>query len=792
MIQLALTIGISALVLSFAAWLSRWVSARPVGDGDAPKVASAVGAAAEAFSRQQSSTIGALCAALGAGVFLAYGLVRRASDALPVSALELGVWLTFALALGASSSLAVGRVALRTATRASERVAAAARRSLDLAMQVGLRAGAVSGLLAAASGILVTAGLFAAVLAAKGGLGADPAGALRVAPSIPVVIAGFALGAAFAGLLAQHSSGAYAAVADLGADIVARELHLDDDDPENPAATIELAGDAVGSVGGAATLFASTALGSLGAMLAGSVVFRENAALPSALAFLLFPLVALAFGVLGSAFGIMVVRTDDREEPLNALGRGLHVAALLSAVGLAGASKWLLGPAWQRFFACGLAGVLLGVGLFHLSRGATEQGRQPVRALAEASRGGVSLAVLHGLAGAVSSTLIAFAAIVVTLGGAHVLGARTGLAGGGLYGVAVAAVGLLAMAPYVHATEALGAILDGARGIVEMSFGRDRPDVRGRAMALDALGATVRVYTRAYLVGAAALGALPLVGAFVIEAHRRAEVVLAAVAVPAAPASVGSVAPSSASLPLPSHLGVVAPLWSTQGLEVYVGALLGVMLVAWYAGRCLGGASRAARRLADEAARQIDARRFRDGRIGPDSGGVRPAPSRPPSSVGRASTSYSGALTPEQASCAEIVSRAALREMVLPALVGPVAPLVVGVALRFARTEDSPLAIADSVAALLGAATVAGVIGSLLLGNVGGAWENAKKYIATGAHGGRFVVDDTGARADSPTFLAAANADSVGDPLKDLLGPALVVFVQTLSVVTLVFLPFFL
>jgi K(+)-stimulated pyrophosphate-energized sodium pump len=194
----------------------------------------------------------------------------------------------------------------------------------------------------------------------------------------------------------------------------------------------------------------------------------------------------------------------------------------------------------------------------------------------------------------------------------------------------------------------------------------------------------------------------------------------------------------------------------------------------------------------DEAVRQIEARRLREGRLVPESSPGRGSASRPPASVGRAILGSPGVLTPDQAACAEIAARAALREMVLPGLAAAVAPLALGLALRFARSEDNPVAVADSVAALVVAGTIAGVIGSLFLGNAGGAWDNAKKYIATGAHGGRYLVDEAGARADNPTYLAAANADSVGDPLKDLLGPALVVFVLMLSVVTLVLLPFFL
>ena len=142
--------------------------------------------------------------------------------------------------------------------------------------------------------------------------------------------------------------------------------------------------------------------------------------------------------------------------------------------------------------------------------------------------------------------------------------------------------------------------------------------------------------------------------------------------------------------------------------------------------------------------------------------------------------------------CVEIVSRVALRHMITPALVAAAAPIAVGLALRFARTEDNPLVAADSVAALIMAGTVAGVLGSLLLGNAGAAWDNAKKYIATGAHGGRHLVDETGARVDNPTYSAALVGDTFGDPLKDTAGPAMHVLVKMLPVVTIVFLPFFL
>jgi K(+)-stimulated pyrophosphate-energized sodium pump len=193
--------------------------------------------------------------------------------------------------------------------------------------------------------------------------------------------------------------------------------------------------------------------------------------------------------------------------------------------------------------------------------------------------------------------------------------------------------------------------------------------------------------------------------------------------------------------------------------EVLLGGLVGILLVLWLASRCIVGVVRPARRVMDEVRRQLKHR---------------------PSDF-----------VPDHDACIEMVSRAALRHMLAPAVVAAGAPIALGVALRFARAEDNPLVLADSIAALLMAGTIAGVLGSLLLGHAGGAWDNAKKYIATGAHGGRHLVDESGARVDNPTYSAALVGDTVGDPLKDLAGPALHVLVKMLPVVTIVFLPFF-
>jgi K(+)-stimulated pyrophosphate-energized sodium pump len=749
MIELGLIFVAGVLGLAFAGYLARWVLGRPAGEGDAPKIAAVVRAIAEGFLRKQSSTIGAVSAALGSAIFLAYGLLRRAGEGYPVPALELGVWLTLSFALGAAGSIATGQVATWAVTRTSARAAAAAARSTDLALQIAIRGGAVSGLFLAAAGLLGLAGLFTAVFAYKGGFGAEPAAALKLAPAIPLMIAGFGLGASFASLLAQLGGGTFAKAADLGADLAGRDVGLGEDDRNNPATVVDLAGDAVGDGAGRASgLFESTVAECLGAMIVGGALYRDNPSLKSALSILLFPLVTFAFGLVAAMFGVMVVRTDDREDPKSALVRGFYVTAVLHAVSLAGAAKWLLGAHWLTFFGAGAAGVAAGVAFLLLTQYYTEQRHRPVRELAEASRAGATANVLHGLALGLESTVAPFAAAALAMLGAYHLGARSGLAHGGLFGTAVATMGMLGTAAYVLTMDAFGPILDNAGGIVAMTVARDRPDIRGRTMVLDGVGNAVKALTKAYAAGAAAIASLLLVAAFVDESRRR----LSALGGPGG--KVG--APGG----LPAGLAVRAPVLPLDRPEVYLGALVGIVLVLWVISRCLFGVVRAARRVADEARRQL-----RD---------------RPPGFV------------PDPEACVEPASRVALRQMIAPAVVAAVAPLGVALGLHFARTEDNPLAIADSVAALTMAGTIAGVLGALLLGNAGGAWDNAKKYIATGAHGGRHLVDESGARVDNPTYGAALVGDTVGDPLKDIAAPAMHVLAKMLPMVTIVFLPFFL
>jgi K(+)-stimulated pyrophosphate-energized sodium pump len=748
MTELALLCAIGVLGLAFPVGLARWLLGCAAGDGEMARMADLVRVASEGFFRKQTGTILAVSAVFAGAIFLAYGLLRSAGEAEPVPALELGIWLTLSFVLGTVGSVVSGRIVLWTTVRTSLRAAAGVRRSTDRALQICLRGGAVSGVCITTMGILGTGALFAAAFAIKGGFGPNPAEALRLAPSIPFMIAGLALGASFAALLARIGSGVFAKAADLGADLAAMEFGIGEDDRKNPAVIADLAGDVVG--GGAArgsALFEATVCETLAAMLVGGMAYRDNPRLPSALALLFFPLVTRGFGLVAAMFGVMVVRSDDREDPRSALSRGLYVTWLLHAVGFAGASKWLLGSSWLLFFACGVTGMAAGGGMLLISQYFTEHRFRPVRDLAEAARAGPTFAILHGVVTSLDSALWSLG-VVGTCGlAAFRLGAASGLAHGGLLGIAVATMGMLGPAAYVLAMDAFGPIADNAAGLVETSLGRDRLDVRGRTAFLDAVGNTVKTFTGAWSSGAGGLCSLLLVAAYLDESWRRVGHGSGEAGVP------GGGQAAALSLSPSLHSVLLSPP------EMFVAMLIGIGVVGWITSRAIIGAARGARRLLDEVGRQL-----RDG---------------PPE------------LVPDHEACLELISGVAVRHMIAPAVVAAASPLVVGVALRFALAGDNPCYVADSVAAMVMAGTIAGVFGSFLLGNAGGTWDNAKKYIATGAHGGRHIVDESGTRVDNPTYGAAVVGDSVGDPLKDVAAPAMHVLAKMLPIVAIVLLPFF-
>jgi K(+)-stimulated pyrophosphate-energized sodium pump len=457
------------------------------------------------------------------------------------------------------------------------------------------------------------------------------------------------------------------------------------------------------------------------------------------LGIMLFPLVINAFGILASIVGIMVVKTDGKEDPMSALNRGFYVTAILSAAGFAGTSIWLLGPFWMMFFFCGLIGIATSLAFVYITLYYTESRYKPVQNIAQASVSGGATNVIQGVAVGLESTAAPIVVISIAILTAYRLGESSGLEHAGLFGTACAVLGMLGTAGYILAMDTYGPITDNAGGIVEMSIGHAEPEVRERTDKLDATGNTTKALTKGYAVGSAALAAFLLFSAVIDEVNNYAK----------------------ASGKQLSSINLNKP-------PVFVGAMLGAMLVFWFSSMCIKAVGRAAQQVIDEVRRQFaDLPREKGMVVFPEN------------------------FTPDYGACVDIVTRSALRQMVVPGLVALGLPVLVGLLLKSIRPENDKLLGAEGVAAFLMVGTITGILMALTLNNSGGAWDNAKKYIESGALGGKYLTDENGVKTKNPTHAAAVVGDTVGDPFKDTAGPSLHVLIKMLATITLVLAPLF-
>jgi len=676
-------------------------------------------------------------------IFLVYGLIRQGQSFDPAPRGQLAAWMTLSFVLGALCSGAAGYAGMWVAIRANIRTAAGARKSVNDALQAALRGGAVAGLFVTALSLLGVAGLFGLVFVSRGGLTGDPALVQRLAPQIPLMIAGYGFGASFVALFAQVGGGIYTKAADVGADLVGKvEAGIPEDDPRNPAVIADLVGDNVGDCAGrGADLFESISAENIGAMILAASLYEANPGrLGNVLGVLLFPLVVNAFGILASIVGVLAVKTDESEDPMSALNRGFYVTAVLAAAGFAGTTVWLLGPYWKMFFLCGVVGLLTSLAFVYITLYYTEARHKPVQGIAEASVSGPATNVIQGVAVGLESTalpvLVVSAAILIS----YKLGEASGLDHAGLFGTAVAVMGMLGTAGYILAMDTFGPITDNAGGVVEMSIGHEQPEARARTDKLDATGNTTKALTKGYAVGSAALAAFLLFSAVVDEVNNYAR-----------------------------PLGIELSAVNLNKPAVFVGGLLGAMLVFWFASMCIKAVGRTAQQVIEEVRRQFAGLERKDGMIVFPEGYV-----------------------PDYRSCVDIVTKAALRQMIGPGLLAVGMPVLVGLVLKQFRSEQDPLLGAEAVTGFLMVGTVAGILMALTLNNAGGAWDNAKKYIESGAHGGKYLVAEDGTRTKNPVHSAAVVGDTVGDPFKDTAGPSLHVLIKMLATVTLVLVPLFL
>src|SRR6266536_3560516 len=370
---------VGLLAVAFAGYLARYVLSKDMGTPAMQKVADAIFKGAMAFLNRQYRTIAilAIFAAIVVGLVLALLGLTTTSHQVDW---YLGWHTSLAFLIGALCSGVSGYTGMYVAVRSNSRTASAATRSLGEALMVSLRGGAVSGFLVVALSLLGVSIVFSLY----GGL-TNP----DLAPSL---IVGFGFGASFVALFAQLGGGIYTKAADVGADLVGKiEANIPEDDPRNPAVIADLVGDNVGDCAGrGADLFESTAAENIGAMILAATLYQTNAARlgPNVLGVMLFPLVARAFGIIASIFGVMIVRTDGKEDPMHALNRGFYVTAVLAAAGFAGASLWLLQEYWLNFFFCGLLGIATSLAFVFITQYYTEYRYRPVREIALASVAG--------------------------------------------------------------------------------------------------------------------------------------------------------------------------------------------------------------------------------------------------------------------------------------------------------------------------------------------------------------------------------------------------------------------
>ncbi|NBW65937.1 sodium-translocating pyrophosphatase, partial [bacterium] len=516
---LMIVIGASVGALLFAVGLARWVLARSTGTPEMRKISDAIQEGAEAYLARQNKTIAMLAVLVAAVLAVGYGVLRTHNATDPVDDPKVfALFITLSFLLGALSSGIAGYMGMWVSIRTNIRVAAAAMTSLNAALQTALRGGAVSGLFTVSMSLLGVGGLFA-ILAALVPNGMESA---AWAQKIPFLIVGYGFGASFVALFAQLGGGIYTKAADVGADLVGKvEAGIPEDDPRNPAVIADLVGDNVGDCAGrGADLFESTAAENIGAMILGVLLFKSFG-----VAGILFPLVIGALGLVCSIVGVMSVSTTEDADPMAALNRGFYLTALLVSVAIFFACKMLLvtpeaPDAWWHYFICAMIGVATSVAFVFITQYYTEYRYRPVLSIAEASQTGPATNIIMGLSVGMESTVLPVFTIAIALVSSFMVGRASGImidgqAAGGLFGTAVATMGMLGTAGYILAMDVFGPITDNAGGIVEMS--KQPAEIRDKTDRLDSVGNTTKALTKGYAIGSAALAAFLLFSAYLDE-----------------------------------------------------------------------------------------------------------------------------------------------------------------------------------------------------------------------------------------------------------------------------------
>jgi K(+)-stimulated pyrophosphate-energized sodium pump len=672
---------ISVLSLAIAAYLTVYVLKKDQGSKEMQKIGDAIKEGSNAFVKRQYTTIALLSLILGVLIIAVYACLGK---------LEFGIETAVAFLFGAFCSGLAGIIGMWISVRANIRAAAASHRSLDEALKVAFRGGAVSGIIIVAMSLLGVSIIYYLY------------SLLMPVQEVPFMIVGFGFGASFVALFAQLGGGIYTKGADVGADLVGKvERDIPEDDPRNPAVIADLVGDNVGDCAGrGADLFESTAAENIGAMILGVALFPLFG-----VAGILFPLVARASGLVASIIGIFSVKVKGDEDPMNSLNRGYYLTAIIAAILFAVSTYFMLGQHWVLYALCGLVGIVTSILIVWITVYYTEQSYRPVKSIAEASLTGSATNIMVGFAVALETTALP----IVVLGGAlmatYEIGLWTGLPNGGLYGTAIATMGMLSTCAFILAMDTFGPITDNAGGINQMSGQAGK--FRGITDRLDAVGNTTKALAKGYAIGSAALAAFLLFSAYLDEVAKYTNQI---------------------------------PVIDLSKIPIFVGGMMGAMLVFLFASFAIKAVGIAAFDVVNEVRRQ-----FREIK------GL-----------------MEGNAKPDYAKCVDICTKTALKEMILPGIFVVGLTVAVGLILH-----------AEAIGAYLMVSTITGILMALLLNTGGGAWDNAKKFIEEGAHGGK----------GSEAHKAAVIGDTIGDPFKDTAGPSLHVLIKLLSTLALILVP---
>ena len=641
-------------------------------------------------------------------------------------------WVPFAFLTGGLFSGLAGFFGMKTATYASARTAHGARNGLDKGLKIAFRSGAVMGLVVVGLGLLDIAIWFIV-------LNAVYAGESTALITITTTMLTFGMGASTQALFARVGGGIYTKAADVGADLVGKvEANIPEDDPRNPATIADNVGDNVGDVAGmGADLYESYCGSILSTAALGATAFAMNSDMQ--LRAVIAPMIIAAIGIFLSLIGIYLVRTKEgasMKDLLHSLGLGTNVSAGLIAVAtfiilyLLGIENWL-GLSFSV-----ISGLVAGVIIGQATEYYTYQRYKPTQKIAEASQTGPATVIIKGIGTGMISTMVPVVTISVAImlsflcanGFDMSMSAKS--ISTGLYGIGIAAVGMLSTLGITLATDAYGPIADNAGGNAEMSgLGKE---VRERTDALDALGNTTAATGKGFAIGSAALTAMALLASYIEEIK---------IAMIRAVENGKQYVDAAGNLFDPSNASTIDFINFFQvnliNPKVLVGAFLGAMAAFLFCGLTMGAVGRAAESMVQEVRRQ-----FREIK------GI-----------------LEGKATPDYGRCVEISTRSAQREMIIPSLLAIIIPIVVGLVLGVA-----------GVLGLLTGGLAAGFTLAVFMSNSGGAWDNAKKMIEEGNFGGK----------GSENHKATIVGDTVGDPFKDTSGPSLNILIKLMSMVSIV------